>query len=377
LRGGHSAPHKYRPPHRAEAIDAIGGEVNAATSKEWTNFYIKARKDALATSFDVLSDMILNPILDPEEIEKEKGVIIEEMAMYEDTPMYRVGEIFEQVIFEGTALGPDVIGTKETVSGITKDDFVLYRSKQYYPENIVITVAGGVQEKEVMELAKKYFGALQSSMHETVEPIVVTQNKPKVHLVEKKNEQAHIVLGFLGNKKGTEERFAEALLATILGGGMSSRIWLEVREKRGLAYSVQTDVDHYRDTGYISTYAGVEVGKIDNAIEVILEEYYALARETKPLTEKEIRKAKEYLKGHIALSLEDTKRVTRFVGEDELILGKSDSVEKIYEGLESVTKEDILRVAKKFCVPERLNLAIIGPYDNVERFKNIVIPKTK
>jgi predicted Zn-dependent peptidase len=119
------------------------------------------------------------------------------------------------------------------------------------------------------------------------------------------------------------------------------------------------------------------VGKIDNAIEVILEEYYALARETKPLTEKEIRKAKEYLKGHIALSLEDTKRVTRFVGEDELILGKSDSVEKIYEGLESVTKEDILRVAKKFCVPERLNLAIIGPYDNVERFKNIVIPKTK
>ncbi len=363
-----------RPSAReiSEAIDAIGGEFNAGTSKEWTNFYIKARKGSLETSFDVLSDMVLNPILKDEEIEKEKGVIIEEMAMYEDTPMYRVGEVFEQLMFEGTQLAPDIIGTKESVKNITRDDFVRYRSMHYFTDNIVLTVAGGVDLQNVIELAEKYFGEIKSGEKTKIEIALNNQTEPKLKLVTKKNEQAHLVLGFTGNKRGTKDRFAEELLATILGGGMSSRVWSEVREKRGLAYSVQTDVDHYLDTGYISTYAGVEVGKIDDAIKVIIDEYNALKDGTKPIEQKELSKAKEYLKGHIALSLEDTKKVNRFFGEDELLLGVIEDVHETFKALDEVTVSDIVEVANKFFKKDRMSLAIIGPYDDQERFAKLI-----
>jgi predicted Zn-dependent peptidase len=364
---------KKRPSAKeiSEAIDEIGGEFNAATSKEWTNFHIKARKESLNTVFDVLSDMVLNPILDEKEIEKEKGVILEEIAMYEDTPIYHIGDVFERSIFDGNNLGRDVIGFVKSVKEIKKDDFVLYRKRYYYPENILITVSGGVDKKEVINLSNKYFGGLKSKLEKenTYSNFVSDQKKPKTILLNKENEQAHLILGFLGNKRDSKDKFIEAVTISILGGGMSSRMFTEVREKRGLAYAVKVSSDHYKDTGEVATYAGVDPKNAIKAIKVILDEYYGLAQKTKKISKKELIKAKEYLKGQLALSLEDTGVVNDFFGVKALFGLKINTPEEIYKEIDKVKEEDIYKYAEKVFVPEKLNLAIIGPFTQKSLFE--------
>jgi len=357
----------------AEAVDALGGEFNAGTSKEWTNFYIKARAANIDTAFDVLSDMVLNPILAEAEIEKEKGVIIEEIAMYEDTPMIKIGDVFEQLIFEGNSLSWDIAGTPESVKGISRKDFVDFREKHYFAGNILITAAGGVRKAEVLRLAKKYFGELSpGEKGSQTKGFASKQKKPQVKLHPKKKEQAHFILGFLGNPRGHPDRFTEAILASILGGGMSSRLFSEIREKRGLAYAVRTSVDRYVDTGNFSTYAGVDIKRIDEAIKVALGEHYGVADGKRPISKTELKKAKEYVKGHLALALEDTKDVSAFFGEPELFLRKIETPESIFAKIDEVTTEGILRVAKKLFIPEKLNLAIIGPYKDQARFEKLL-----
>lgn len=357
----------------AEAVDALGGEFNAGTSKEWTNFYIKARAANIDTAFDVLSDMVLAPILDAEEIEKEKGVIVEEIAMYEDTPMIKIGDVFEQLIFEGNSLGWDIVGTPKSVKGVKRKDFVGFREKHYFAGNILITAAGGVSKAEVLKLAKKYFGKLSpGEKGSKTKGFAARQKKPQVKLHPKKKEQAHFILGFLGNPRGYPDRFTEAVLASILGGGMSSRLFSEIREKRGLAYAVKTSVDRYVDTGHFSTYAGVDIKRIDEAIKVALREHYGLASGKRPISKTELKKAKEYVKGHLALALEDTKNVNAFFGEQELFLRKTETPEGVFAKIDKVSIEDVLRVAKKLFVPEKLNLAIIGPYKSQEHFEKLL-----
>jgi len=364
---------KKRPSAReiSEAIDQIGGEFNASTSKEWTNFHIKARKESIDVVFDVLSDMVLNPVLSEKEIDREKGVIIEEIAMYEDTPIFQIGEVFERSLFRGNNLGRDVIGFEKTVRDITKDDFIQYRKRYYYPENILISVAGGVDKKEVLDLAKKYFGDLKPRKVENIieNNFLSIQNKPQVELVEKRNEQAHLMIGFLGEKRDSADRYVEAVTSSILGGGMSSRMFTEVREKRGLAYSVRVSTDHYIDTGEILTYAGVDPKNALKAIEIILGEYYALADKTKKITNKELLKAKEYLKGQLALSLEDTGSVNNFFGNKALFNLDVKTPEEVYEEVDKIKIEDIYKFAKKVFVKEKLNLAIIGPFDKKSLFE--------
>ena len=201
----------------AEAVDSIGAEFNASTSKEWTNFHIKARAGVMDIAFDVLSDMVLRPILKPEEIEREKGVIVEEIAMYEDTPVAKIGDVFEQLIFKGTSLGRDITGTKGTVREIKRNDFAKYRGEHYFAKNILITVAGGIDSKNALELTNKYFSSVSSGKKSKIE-ISKKQKKPQVLLHSKKKEQAHFILGFLGNKRDNKDRFTEAVLASILGG---------------------------------------------------------------------------------------------------------------------------------------------------------------
>jgi predicted Zn-dependent peptidase len=365
---------KKRPSAKeiAVVIDSIGGEFNASTSKEWTNFHIKARNEALPTAFDVLSDMVLNPLLKSEDIEREKGVILEEWAMYEDTPMYKIGDVFENLIYKDNPLGRDIIGTRDSIKNVKRADFVRYRKIHYGIDNLLITVAGGTKEKDILKLAEKYFGSLKNNNKEKVKKFKTKQKKSRVLLYPKKKEQAHFILGFLGNRMGNKDRHIESVLAVILGRGMSSRLFTEVREKRGLAYAVRTSSDRYVDTGYIGTYAGVDIKRIDEAIKVILSEHYELASGKNMITKDELKKAKEYIKGHLALSLEDTRVVGSFFGIEELLLGKTETPEDIYKGIDKVTIDDVLRVAKEFFVPERLNLAIIGPYKDQKRFEKLV-----
>lgn len=365
---------KKRPTAKAisEVVDSIGGEFNAATSKDWTNFYIKTRVGNIETAMDVLSDMVLNPLLKSEEIEREKGTIIQEIAMYEDTPMMHIGDVFEELVFAGSPLGWDTAGTPKTVKSIKKDDFVRYRSIHYHPDQMMVSVVGGIKEGEVGKLVQKYFAGLTPGVSSESQLFKPKQNKPQLKLQTKKAEQAHLIMGFMSEGRNYEGRFAQSLLATILGGGMSSRMFIEVRERRGLAYSIRTGVDRYQEIGYLSTYAGVDVNKADIAIGVMLNEYQKIADGRSVITAYEIKKAKEYLKGHLALALEDTKDVTAFFADQALFSKEILIPEEVYKKIDNVKLKDILFEAKKLFVPEKLNLAIIGPFKNKEKFVQLL-----
>jgi predicted Zn-dependent peptidase len=242
----------------------------------------------------------------------------------------------------------------------------------YGSDNLLITVAGGAEENVVLKLAEKYFGGLKNNNKEKIKQFKTDQKKPRVLLYSKKKEQAHFILGFLGNRMGYKDRYVESVLSVILGQGMSSRLFTEVREKRGLGYAVKTTVNRYTDAGYIGTYAGVDTKRIDEAIKVVLSEHYKLASSENVISENELKKAKEYVKGHLALSLENTGTVSSFFGMKELLLGKIETPEDVYKGIDKVTIDDVLRVAKEFFVPERLSLAIIGPYKDQVRFEKLI-----
>lgn len=357
----------------SEAVDAIGAEFNAATSKEWTNFFIKSRTGKIETAFDVLSDMVLQPLLKTEDIEREKGVIVEEIAMYEDMPMAHIGDIFERLIFDKTPLGRDVIGTKETVRGIKRSDFERYRKSYYFADNIILTVAGGVTQDRVMDLAKKYFSGLESKGVMSQTQAKVNQKKPQALLHTKKSDQAHFIVGFVGYPRGHKDRYKEAILATILGGGMSSRLFTEVREKRGLCYSVRADVDHFIDTGYFTAYAGVALDKMDEAVKVILDEFYKISTKSSLITPQELAKAKEYIKGHMALSLENTKAINGFYGEQVLFLKRIETPDEVFDRIDKVKSDDLYSLAKRIFVPESLNLAVIGPYKDQVKFEKLLV----
>ena len=356
----------------SEAIDSIGGDFNAATSKHWTNFYVRSSVVHLEKCFDVLSDMLLTPSLKQEDIDREKGVIIEEMNMYEDTPMYKIGDLFENLIFDGTNLGRDIIGTKKTVSSLNRKDFDSYRKKYYTAENLVLTVAGGVDIKKVKALAEKYFGSLPSGKKNNPKKYKVNQPKPKLLLKNKPVDQVHMLLGFVGNPLDHKDKYIESVLSTVLGGGMSSRLFTEVREKRGLAYSVSTDAEHYIDVGYFACHAGLDQTRIDEAISVILDEFYKIADGREPITQEELTKAKGYIKGHFALSLESTKAINGFYGFDELMLDKTRTPEEVLAAIDAVSVDDLAAVAKKLFVKKNLNLAIIGPFKDKKRFEKLI-----
>jgi predicted Zn-dependent peptidase len=365
---------KKRPTAKeiSEAVDSFGGQFNAATSKEWTNFYIKSRAASVETAIDVLSDMVLNPILDTTEIEKEKGVIVSEIEMYEDTPMAHIGDVFEQLIYGDDPLGMDTAGTKESVRGIKRNDFVSYRKIHYYPENILVSIAGSITEKHALSLVKKYFTHFESKNRKFVKPKkVFEQSRPQVMLQYKKTDQAHLILGFRGFGYGDKDRYAESVLSSILGGGMSNRMFTEVREKRGLAYAVKTSADHYMDNGYFGTYAGVRLDTVDEAIKVIQEEMYKIAAGDK-ISAREFKKAKEYMKGRTALALEDTSAVNSYFAIRAMFLDEIETPEEVYKKIDAVTVDEVYAVAKRLFDKSKLNLAIIGPYKDKGRFEKLM-----
>jgi predicted Zn-dependent peptidase len=365
---------KYKTAQEvSETIDAMGADYNAATSREWTNFFIKSRTENLDKAFDVLSDMILYPALNEFEIEKERGVILEEIAMQDDSPMEKIGDIFMELVFLGSPLARDIAGSKESVRKISKKDFTDFRNLHYHGGNIVITVAGGIDEDEVQKLAEKYFYEVEAGPKEIPSPFVLTQDAPKLKVEYKKSEQAHFILGFMGHGRNYEKRYAENVLATILGRGMSSRLFSEIREKRGLAYSVSTSISRYVDTGIFETYAGVDLKRIDEAIGVMLDQHYGIVSEKFPIADYELTKAKEYMKGTTALALEDTMSICNFFGQRVLFSpSEIETPKKIFEKIDAVTKDEVLAVAKELFVPAKLNLSIIGPFKNPEKFSKII-----
>jgi predicted Zn-dependent peptidase len=298
-------------------------------------------------------------------------VILEEMNMYEDTPVRRVWDLFEQLIFEGHSLGRDIIGTKKSVPALGSSDFVSYRNKFYYAKNMLITVAGGVSERQVHELVSKYFAEV-SKGDGKFNVKIPKQDGVRVSLTPKAVEQAHFIVGFPADKLGEPDRYKDAVLDVILGSGMSSRLFTEVREKRGLAYSVRSDMDRFIDTGYFAVYAGTDPKKADEALKVILDQLYGLANKKNKISDKELNKAKEYLKGHLALSLEDTRGVNSFFGYEQLMLEKVRTPDEVFKKVNEVTVGDVYASAKRIFDPKKANLTIIGPYKNEKKFASIL-----
>ncbi len=353
----------------SEAIDSVGGEFNAFTGKEYAGYYVKVASENLEIACDVLSDMLIHSKFKQEEIEKERGVILEEYNMYQDTPMYQIGWNFESLIFGDQPLGWDQIGTKELIKSVNHEDFVKYKEQLYTPDNTVIAVAGNIDHKAVTDMISKYF---EIEVKEKAYNFKLLEKKDggRVYLKDKKTEQAHVAIGFPGYAEENKDHWALKLLAVILGGNMSSRMFLGVREAKGLSYYIHTSTDNYMDGGVIVTNAGVDLSRIDEAVSGIIAEYKKVKDEDVP--EAELKKSKAYLKGKMVLSLEDCEEFAHLLAKYELLHKAAKDPEEIMKLIDEVKVADIRRVAKDLFVEEKMKLAVIGPYSDQKRFEELL-----
>jgi len=397
----------------SEAVDAVGGEFNAFTGKEYAGYYVKVASEKADTAFDVLSDMMIHSRFEQAEIDKERGVILEEYNMYQDTPMYQIGWDFEGLVYGDQPLGWDQIGTKKLISSVKHEDFVRYKSELYTSDNTVIAVCGNIDHDEAVAKIEKYFdmkegkkaygfekvrerklagaGGEKDASGVCATPAASVSKSGRVHLKEKKTEQAHLVLGVEAFPETHPDHWVLKVLSVILGGNMSSRMFLNVREAYGLAYYIRTNTDDYMDTGLISTTAGVDVGRAEMAVEKIMEQYRMIAGVAGVGVGKgrkvgssggaggidtcgvcsawELDKAKNFLKGKMILGLEDSEEYAHLLGKFELLHNEPMTPEEIMRAIDKVTVADVMRVAGSlFGDPSRFRLALIGPYSDVEKF---------
>jgi predicted Zn-dependent peptidase len=365
---------KKRPNAQAIAslVDGIGGEFNAFTSKEITGYYVKSASTHVELCLDILSDMMQNSKLDADEIEKEKGVILEEINLYEDTPARKIGDVYENLLYGDTPMGWDIAGRKEVIKAITREDFVNYMQSLYSAHNITVVVAGGIKTDEVEVMVEKYFGQMRRFDTLGYPQLVQNQIKPALYIKEKVTEQVHIAAGFRTVSVDDPKKHGLSVLAAILGGGMSSRLFSEVREKRGLAYYVRTSSEHYQDAGNIVSTAGIDPKRVEEGISVILEQYEKIASREAKITNEELTKAKEYLKGHLVLELEDSRSVAAFYAQVELLEKTMEDPHELIEKIDKVTLEEVEALAKEFIDLKKLNLAIIGNFPDRQRFEKLL-----
>ncbi len=351
----------------AHELDNMGAEFNAFTSKEYTGFYITAASKYIDIILDILSDILLNSLFKEEEIQKERGAVIEEMNMFQDTPMRYIGDVFEELLYGDTPLGRKVIGAKKTLNNMKRDDFINYFKENYNSQNIVISIAGKFENLNL----EKFLGNVKKGKKSEYEKYTDNQKIPQVFIMDKKTDQAQVAIGYKTFSVFDKRRTILDVLATILGGGMSSRLFTEVRERRGLCYFVRTFAEHYLDQGYIGTFSGVTLSKIDKAIKIILQEHKKIIKYE--ISPKELNKAKEYIKGKFLLSAEGSYDIAHFIGMEKLILDRVISIEDYFKEIQGVTTIAIKKIAQEIFIPEQLNLAIIGPFKNEEnRFQKLI-----
>lgn len=354
----------------AGEVDAVGGEFNAFTDKEFTGYFIKLAAKHKKLAFEILSDMLSNSLFKPEEIEREKGVISEEINLYEDTPARRIWEVFIRLLYGDNPMGWDIAGEKETIHQIRRENFLEYIDQLYFPKNMTVVVAGKLNHLEIKKLTEKYFSQLKRKGKKLTKKIKLYQKTSRLKLIYKNTEQAHFCLGVPGYWYSHPDRFALAVLVAILGGGMSSRLFIQIRERRGLAYYVYCDSDYFTDSGFLVTRAGVRLKKIEEAIKVCQDEFEKII--THKVNDKELTKAKEMIKGNMILGLEDSKNVAGRYATQLLLEEKIRTPEESMKLIDKVTPEDVQKVAKDIFKPEKLNLAIIGPYKDEGRFKKLL-----
>ena len=345
----------------SQELDSIGAEYNAFTTKEFTGYYVKCAADKADIALDVISDIFQNSKFDEKEMDKERGPIKEEINMYVDYPPRHIADIFETLMYGDQPLGWNIAGDKENIDKMKHANLLEYFKTHYFAKNTLIAVAGNVETGEIKEKVEKYFNNVRE--HERTEPAVFKgeQKEPGLVVEFKKSDQTHINIGFIGYSRFHPKYEALELLAIILGGGMSSRLFVEIRENRGLAYRVRTGVTAYNETGNIVTYAGLNNANLTEGLKVILAEHKKLTQE--PVSEKELKRVKDQIRGSFVIGLEQSDDMASFYGEQELLEHKIETPEERLAKITAVTREDILEVARDLFTPDKLNLAIIGPLE--------------
>jgi predicted Zn-dependent peptidase len=359
----------------ASDLDAVGGAYNAFTGHEYTGYWAKVDARHFDLALDWVSDIFLNSKLEAEEIEREKGVILEEINMYLDTPMSYVGDVWETLLYGDQPAGRLTIGEKETVKSLKREDFLKYLGNHYVAKKTIVVIAGsGKQVQDSKSKVQNYFKTIKKGNIKNKERVIEKQARPGLKMYFKETDQTHLILGCRGYDLFHKDRYVAALLGTILGGNgglyMSSRLWIEVRERRGLAYYVGAAHSNYTDTGYLAVHAGVDNKRIEEAIKVVLGELEKTKKERIP--EKEIQKAKDHIEGATLLSLESSDEVASYLGGQEVLKKEILTPEQFFSRINKISPADLQRVAKDIFRPEKLNLALIGPFREKEKFEKLL-----
>lgn len=354
----------------AKALDAVGASYNAFTGEEHTGFFVRAASEHFELALDILFDMLYNSSFKTAEIEREKGVIVEEINMYQDLPQSYISEVAKQLFYGDQPLGWQVTGLKETVQKFSREDFVCYRDKFYAPSNMIVAIAGGKNKVSWEQKISDFFQKIESKKQEDYLKIKESQEKPGLKIHFKKTDQAHLILGFRTVSRTDSQRPVLKVLNNLFGETMSSRLFTEVRERRGLAYYVSSEMADFRDTGVFGASAGVDILRTKEAVKVILEEFSKLKNQE--ITADELKRAKENLKGRLYLGLEESFAVAEFLAEQKLFYDKIEDPEALIAKYEKVTAAEIKKFAQNYFVPKNLNLAMIGPFKNSDKFQKLI-----
>ena len=343
----------------ANQFDAVGGDINAFTGKEYTCYYSRVLDMDLSMALDVLSVMITSSVIDPDEFESERKVILEEIAMHEDAPDELVHDLFYRSMFDGHPLGRPVLGYNKSIGKVTRDEVASYWQERYSPPNLVVAAAGNVDHDELVTAVESLFSDRDGT--QTSRTGAAPQAHSGVNVFKRPTEQAHIVLGVEGLARGHDDRHALAVLDTVLGGGMSSRLFQEVREKRGLAYSVYSYRAMFADTGTFAIYAGTTPQNAETVIDIALAEVDSVV--TKGITEAELERAKGHVKGALVLSSEDPGSRMNRLGKGQITTGEILSIDELIEKFDSLTMDDIRRVGDAVLGGSRMRVTIVGPFE--------------
>jgi predicted Zn-dependent peptidase len=351
-------------------VDTIGGEFNAFTSKEFTGYYIRCAGEQRDTALDVLVDMLRNSKFDADELEREKGVIVEEMNMYVDTPRDYVSSVYEELVFGANPLGWETLGTKDTIKAATRETFLDYLGEWYTPPRIVVGVAGAVGN-DLLPTLEGLLGDMTGEDAGAPAPAASDPpTEPQVRLHRKDSDQANVCIGVPSYPLAHPDRYALQLLGTVLGTGMSSRLFLEVRERRGLAYYVYALNSPFTDAGTLFSQAGVDLNRAEEAVEVIATEFRKLADEVVPA--QELEKARALAKGRFVLQTESPNGLIMFGLRREVLEGRAAEPEDVLAGLDAVTAEDVQRVAQDVIGSQGMRCAVIGPFDDASVFEKLL-----
>jgi len=354
----------------AQTLDEVGGMYNAFTSQEYTGYFAKVASGHFNLALDWVSDIFLNSTLPKKEIEKEKGVIIEEINMNYDNPMSYIQTLWLRLLYGDQPAGWDIAGTKEVVSKMTRKRLLDYRKRQYVAEKTVVAVAGNFREEVAERALKRYFSRTKTGRPMKKPEVVEKQNSPNVLVHFRQTDQSHLCLGVRAFNLFHPKRYTQEVLAVILGGMMSSRLFQKIRTELGIAYYINAVSEVDPDTGTLFTQAGLDNKNLEKGILAILDEYKRISQEKVP--PRELKRAKEYIKGKTSLSLEASDARASFYAAQELLENRILTPEEIFKKIDRISQEDILELASEIFKPERLNLALIGPFKNKEKFQKLL-----